>query len=96
MTNTQLPSGLENTPAQKPDTGPNWQRICWLPCELTLELPLVEFTVRDLLQLEKGSIVKTRWSRGAEVPLRANQQLIGWGKFEPLGDHIAVRVTELD
>jgi flagellar motor switch/type III secretory pathway protein FliN len=47
------------------------------------------------LRLQPGKVVLTHWSRGAEVPLRANGQLIGWVEFEPVGDHIGVRITEL-
>ncbi len=81
------------TPPQGADG--NWKQLCWLPCLLTLELPLAQFTIRDLLRLEPGTVVQTRYSRGAEIPLRANNQLIGWAEFEALGNHIAVRVTEL-
>ena len=85
------PSAQDPTPHEQ-----NWKLIGWLNCELTLELPVHQFTVGDLLRLETGKIVQTRWSRGAEIPLRANGQLIGWAEFEPVGDHIGVRITELN
>ncbi len=72
-----------------------WRQLSWLPCDLTLDLPVAQFSVRDLLQLKVGGVVETRYSRGAEIPLRANGALIGWAEFEPVGDHIGVRVTEL-
>ena len=31
----------------------------WLPCQLSLQIPVVNFTVGDLLRLGKGSIVET-------------------------------------
>ena len=72
-----------------------WRQFSWLPCELTLDLPVAHFTVRDLIQLRAGTLVETCYSRGAEIPLRANGQLIGWAEFEPVGEHIGVRITEL-
>ena len=72
-----------------------WRQLSWLPCELTLDLPVARFTVRDLLGLSVGQVVETSYSRGAEIPLRANGQLIGWAEFEPVADHIGVRITEL-
>lgn len=72
-----------------------WRSLSWLPCELTLDLPVAHFSVRGLLQLKVGTVVETSYSRGAEIPLRANGELIGWAEFEPVGDHIGVRVTEL-
>ncbi len=72
-----------------------WRQLSWLPCHLTLDLPVARFSVRDLLQLKVGTVVETCYSRGAEIPLRANGELIGWAEFEPVADHIGVRVTEL-
>jgi flagellar motor switch/type III secretory pathway protein FliN len=70
------------------------ETIPWLPFTLTLELPVVHFTVGDLLSLQKGSIVETACHHTSDVPLRVNQMLIGWTEFEVVGDRLAVRITE--
>lgn len=66
----------------------------WLPCTLSLELPVVRFTVGDLLKLAEGSIVETATHHTSDVPLRVNRMLIGWTEFEVVGDRMAVRITE--
>jgi flagellar motor switch/type III secretory pathway protein FliN len=66
----------------------------WLPCTLTLEIPIVGFTIGDLLALKKGSIVETACHHTSDVPLRVNQLLIGWTEFDVIGDRLAVRITE--
>jgi flagellar motor switch protein FliN/FliY len=66
----------------------------WLPCTLSLELPVVRFTIGDLLKLTKGSIVETATHHTSDVPLRVNQLLIGWTEFEVVGDRLAVRITD--
>ena len=68
--------------------------IPWLPCTLSLELPVVRFTIGDLLTLAKGSIVETACHHTSDVPLRVNQLLIGWTEFEVIEDRLAVRITE--
>lgn len=68
--------------------------IPWLPCTLTLEVPVVNFTIGDLLSLKKGSIVETACHHTSDVPLRVNQLLLGWTEFEVVGDRLAVRITE--
>lgn len=68
--------------------------IPWLPCTLTLEVPVVNFTIGDLLSLKKGSIVETACHHTSDIPLRVNQLLIGWTEFEVVGDRLAVRITE--
>jgi flagellar motor switch/type III secretory pathway protein FliN len=65
----------------------------WLPCTLSLELPVVRFTIGDLLKLTRGSIVETATHHTSDVPLRVNQLLIGWTEFEVVGDRLAVRIT---
>lgn len=65
-----------------------------LPCTLSLELPVVRFTIGDLLKLSKGSIVQTASHHTSDVPLRVNQLLIGWTEFEVVGDRLAVRITD--
>jgi flagellar motor switch/type III secretory pathway protein FliN len=72
-----------------------WEEAGWLECQLSVELPLYGFTVRDLLQLSVGSVVETHWENGDDMPLRANKRQIAWIEFEALGESLAVRVTEL-
>jgi flagellar motor switch/type III secretory pathway protein FliN len=66
----------------------------WLPCTLSLEVPVVRFTVGDLLALTTGSIIETACHHTSDVPLRVNQLLIGWTEFDVIEDRLAVRITE--
>jgi flagellar motor switch/type III secretory pathway protein FliN len=68
--------------------------IPWLPCTISVELPVVRFTIGDLLRLGKGSIVETSCHQSSDVPLRVNRLLIGWTEFDVINDRIAVRITE--
>jgi flagellar motor switch/type III secretory pathway protein FliN len=67
----------------------------WLPCTLALDLPVVNFTVGDLLSLANGSIVETAYHQSSDLPLRVNGQLVGWTEFEVVGERLAVRLTDL-
>ena len=71
------------------------EKFEWLPCQLSLEIPVIRFTVGDLLRLSQGSIVETSCHYTSDVPLRANGLLIGWTEFEVIGNRLAVRITEL-
>lgn len=68
--------------------------MLWLPCTLSLDLPVTRFTIGDLLTLSKGSIVETACHHTSDVPLRVNQLLIGWTEFEVIGERLAVRITD--
>jgi flagellar motor switch/type III secretory pathway protein FliN len=65
-----------------------------LPCEVTLELSIPHFTVADLLSLEPGEILDTRWTQGEDVPLRINGELAAWAEFEVVCGKLAIRITE--
>jgi flagellar motor switch protein FliN/FliY len=81
----------------KPETpvGDPWMRVEALPCLLSVEIPVPEFRVADLVALTAGRLVDTRWTVGADVPLRINGELIAWSEFEIVNNHVAVRLTEL-
>ena len=72
-----------------------WRPVLGQPCQLTVELPMPNFRVSDLLQLRVGSVIGTHWHASRDVPLRINGTLIGWSEFEVVGNRLAVRVTEL-
>jgi flagellar motor switch protein FliN/FliY len=72
-----------------------WLRVEPLPCLLTIEISMPDFTVADLVQLERGRIIASRWTVGQDVPLRINGALIAWSEFEVVQNRLAVRLTEL-
>lgn len=66
-----------------------------IPAPLTVEVPVIALTVRDLFRLEKGSIVTTSQPAGANVPVHIAKALVAWGEFQVFGDKLAVRLAEL-
>ena len=67
----------------------------WLPCTVSLEISLDGFTIGDLSNLARGSVVSTACRRNSELPLYVNGQLIGWSELEVIDDRLAVRITEI-
>ncbi|HTP69331.1 MAG TPA: FliM/FliN family flagellar motor C-terminal domain-containing protein [Dongiaceae bacterium] len=72
-----------------------WEQAGFLPCLLSVDVPLLRFTVRELLQLERGSIVESKIVNGGDVPVYTNKRLIAWAEFEVVGPRLAIRLTEL-
>jgi flagellar motor switch/type III secretory pathway protein FliN len=72
-----------------------WKPVLGLGCELTVDLPVPDFKIADLLKLHKGSIVNAHWRVGRDVALCVNGTPIGWIEFEVVGRNLAVRLTEL-
>jgi flagellar motor switch/type III secretory pathway protein FliN len=71
------------------------ESLPWLPCTLAVDLPVIKFTVGDLLNLVNGTIVETAYHQSSDLPLRVNGQLVGWTEFEVVGERLAVRLTDL-
>jgi len=84
------------TPAGPFSLHERWKQLHWLPCRLEVQLSVPHLTVGDILRLQPQSVVETRWQQNADVPIRANGQLIAWAEFEGLDETLAVRVTRLE
>ena len=72
-----------------------WTSVLDLPCQLTVEVPVPGFKVRDLLYLAADAVVETGCKPSSHVPVRVNGQLIAMAEFEVIGETLAVRLTEL-
>jgi flagellar motor switch protein FliN/FliY len=66
-----------------------------LPVELDVAVPVREFRVRNLLNLENGQLIESRWALGEDMPLRAGEVQLAWSEFEVVESQLAVRVTRL-
>ncbi len=92
-TEAKLTQGLQLIEKQQ-DRDPA-EVLPWLPCCLVLDIPVVKFTVGDLLNLTEGAVVETAYHQSSDLPLRVNGQLVGWTEFEVVGERLAVRLTDL-
>jgi hypothetical protein len=71
-----------------------FESFYWLVCRANVEIPVPGFTVGDLLRLTPGAVVQTATPSSKDVPIRINEILLGSGKFEVIGERLAVRITE--
>jgi flagellar motor switch/type III secretory pathway protein FliN len=69
--------------------------LAHLPVELDVAVPVREFRVRNLLALEPGQVIETRWASGRDMPLSAGEVQLAWSEFEVIDAQLAVRVTQL-
>ena len=83
-----------DTPAPK-SASSSIDAFHWLSCRTTAEIVVPKFTVGDLLKLRKGDVVRTATPVANDIPVRINQTLLGWGRFEAVNGRRAVRITEL-
>lgn len=67
----------------------------WLPCTLALDVSVLRFTVRSLLDLAPGDVLETSYHQSMDIPLRVNGLLLAWTEFELIGERLAARITDL-
>jgi len=72
-----------------------WHEIREVRCRLTAELSVQGFTARDLLLLQKGSLVGSKQTTRARITVRANGAFLALAEFEVIGGHRGVRFTEI-
>ena len=90
-----MPEQTEHTAPPQAALPDPWVDALLLNCLVTVDLPVPKFTIRELLRLDEGSIVESRWKEGTHLPLQVNGRQVGWVEFEVVGDRLAVQVTGL-
>ena len=77
------------------ESHPAWPLLSRLPMTLSVRITLNRLKVSDLLSLEKGQILESRWPQTSDVPLTIGEVRVGWSEFEVSGQQIGVRLTQL-
>lgn len=91
----QTQTKTEDQREQVDPTQDTAERFGWLPCRASLEIPVRDFTLGDLLRLRKDTVLATEIRSVEDIPLRINRCLVGWVQFEMIGEQLAARITEL-
>ena len=83
--------GPEETPPEEAED----TRLDALPMQVDVMVKVHSLRVRDLLAMERGTVVETIHEHTQDVPLRCGGALLLWSEFEVLDQRLAVRVTRL-
>lgn len=81
-----------NAPANYPL---NLDIVLDVPVGLTVELGSCQLSMREVLQLNPGSVVQLDKSADSLVDLRINQKLIARGEVVVVEDRFAIKITEI-
>jgi flagellar motor switch protein FliN/FliY len=91
---------LAQQPASRPapsgaNTRPSYDLLLDVEMDVTAELGRARMTVRNLLDLEPGTIVELDRMAGSPVDLLVNGRLIARGEVVVVDEEFALRVTEI-
>lgn len=64
-----------------------------IPMHISVELGRTKSTIREVMELEKGSIVELNKIAGEQVEIFVNQKLVAKGEVIVIEDKFGVRVT---
>lgn len=75
--------------------GPSLASVIDVPLRVTVEIGAAKMLVREVLQLNKGSVVPLDRSSGDPADILVNGRRIARGEVTVLDDSLAVRIVEL-
>lgn len=89
-----LAAGQEN-PATMEEQEANMELIKGVPLDVSVEIGRTKKLVRDILELNKGSLVVLDKLAGEQVDLFVNGQCIAKGDVVVVNDNFGIRITEI-
>jgi flagellar motor switch protein FliN/FliY len=67
-----------------------------VPVSIEVELARKTLTVREILNLSPGSVLKLARSAGENIDIRVGGSLVGFGEIVILEEHMGVRITDFN
>ena len=77
------------------ETPANLEVLLDVPVKVTVELGSCQMPMRDVLQLNSGSVVQLDKIADAPVDLYVNQKRIAHGEVVVVEDHFGIKITEI-
>jgi flagellar motor switch protein FliN len=68
--------------------------IADLPLDLEVELDRKVMTIRSILELKRGSLIRLTRSAGENIDISVGGTLLGYGEIVVIEDRIGVRITD--
>jgi flagellar motor switch protein FliN/FliY len=71
-------------------------RFADVPIEVEVELDRRVLSVREILELEEGSVIAMTRSAGENIDLHVGGKLMGYGEIVLIENNIGVRITDFN
>ncbi len=65
-----------------------------LPLDVSVELDRKVMTVREILEIDQGSVIKMNRSAGENIDILVGGALMGFGEIVIIEDMMGVRITD--
>ncbi len=78
-----------------PVNNPNMDVILDIPVKLTMEVGRAEIAIRNLLQLNQGSVIELDRVAGEPLDVKVNGTLVAHGEVVVVNDRYGIRLTDV-
>ncbi len=93
--NVEKGQGVETAPAKNHLEGRGIDLLLDIPLEVSVEVGRSRIMVRDLLQLQEGSLIELDKLAGEPLDLYVNARLIARGEAVVVNDKFGLRLTDV-
>jgi flagellar motor switch/type III secretory pathway protein FliN len=73
-----------------------WGAYAEVEARLSVEVPLPRLSLKDLLGMKPGTLLKSDWQISQDVSLRVGDVFLAFVSCEPAGDRLGVRINGFD
>ena len=81
--------------SESEETGKNLEFILDIPLQLTVELGRTRLLVKDILQLNQGSVVELTKLAGEPLDVFVNSKLVARGEAVVVNDKFGIRLVDI-
>ncbi len=90
------PAGFQELQDEgRPNLSPELEVILDIPVNISMEVGNTEITIRNLLQLNQGSVIELDRLAGEPLDVRVNGTLIAHGEVVIVNDKFGIRLTDV-
>ncbi len=96
-----MPDRLYRSPLEAPfdegegEDGPNLSMILDLPLEVSVRLGATKILIRDLLRLDKNSVLELDQSADDPLDIVVNDRVLARGEVVVVDDRLGIRITDI-
>lgn len=94
-TSSSDPSAAQEAAGQETPSAAGLDLVLDVPLRVTVEVGGARMSVREILQLAKGSVVELDRSSGEPADVLVNGRIVARGELTVVEDHVAVRIVEV-
>jgi len=91
-----MPEATENAPVSYEKVAEELQYFGDVPFGITVQLGERSMKIRDILQLQLGSVISLSKSAGENVDILINERIVAFGEVMELEGSTGIRITELN